>query len=159
MLRYYCIITLPPILILRPCATNLLTLCYVPSKLCMSPPDPLGQAEMRQFGATVDQAVRVQCQTFVRTKTTETTPNSQIAEHKKHFLLWSKPERRTSCTDWNGRVSMGQGVRTSIQILAFHPLWQQELTTTPNWGTKTNLGFGRPVSQITLCPAKAPISF
>ena len=49
-----------------------------------------------------------------------------------------------------GGLTWYQGVPLTYTNFNFPPiLATQELTTTPNWPTKTNLGSGRPVSKFT----------
>ena len=142
MLRYYYIITLPPILILRPCATNLLTFVFRTIYTPCPPPSPqIGGDEIvwchrRSGGACAVSRPRQQ---------TNKSEQPNCRTQKTFFTLVKTRETYVlSWLEWEGFY--GAGGPNINTILAFHPLWQQELTTTRNWGTKTNLGFGRPVS-------------
>ena len=96
------------------------------------------------------QAVRVLCQggTITTTKLVSTTTA---------LLLWPGPgggEKRRKTAMYLGwlvaRLQRGRGSARTGQLYTpryFPPiLATQELTTTPNWSTKTNLGFESPPS-------------
>ena len=99
------------------------------------------------------QAVRVLCQggTITTTKLVSTT-TALLAASLDQDLAAEKRGERQPCilADWWPGLQPGRGSARTGQLYTppyFPPiLATQELTTTPNWSTKTNLGFESPPS-------------